>query len=319
MASSNVSFPPPLQRLNPLFPGQLFVPGAATETGLRLDTNGTIFWVDPNAVGVSDQRDGTDPTEPLATVAAALLKCSAYSNDVIVVAPSNTWKYDNATLGRITPIQEEVTVNVPGVRIVGLAPSHSLGVPWYPTQIGGRMITVQAMNVLIEGFCFMSAGLLTNPIAIRALWDAPPYGENLTVRHCYFDNTLDYGIQMDYAWNCHIHDNHFFGNAVAAIFNMNVEGDPDQAVIHDNLFVNCAAAIKLLDVDYCSIYRNLIWGNPAGTNNFIDLTGGTNNLVADNWLGCTIAAAQYATTCTSGAGDAWINNHLMDGDAVTNP
>ncbi|MCJ7555938.1 MAG: hypothetical protein MUP90_03365, partial [Gammaproteobacteria bacterium] len=85
MPSSNVRWPLPLNRLNPWYPGQMGVEGGWTETGLRQHCTGAIFYVDPNYPGVNDQRDGTDPTDPLATVAAALTKCQAYRGDTIAV------------------------------------------------------------------------------------------------------------------------------------------------------------------------------------------------------------------------------------------
>jgi len=311
---------PPLTRLNPWYPGQMGVPGTDTETGLRLDTNGAIFYVDPNAVGVSDQRDGTDPTEPLQTVAAALTHCQAYRNDVIVVAPSSFGPWTDTTVGRATPIAEEITVTVPGVRIVGLFPSGAMGVPWTPVQNNGICITVNAIDTLIEGFMF-SGGTYTNGIAIRAQWNGTTlYGDNLTVRHCHFYTNLDYGIQLDESWYADIHDNFFDGVNVAAIHSMDVLGDGDWASIHDNVFmVDTGAAIDLEDVDNCSIYRNLIYGDGTGTNNFIDLTGGADNLVADNWLACTLAGGQYNTTCSDAASGAWIRNHCIDGETGASP
>lgn len=317
LGAANVPWSPPLTRLRPWYPGQMGVPGTDTETGLRLDTNGVIFYVDPNAVGVSDQRDGTDPTEPLQTVAAALAHCQAYRNDVIVVAPNSFWVYANTALGRATPIAEEVTVNVPGVRIVGLYPSSYLGVPWTPVTDNGVCITVNAMDVLIEGFCFWDDTGLTAPTAILAEWDAPPYGETLTVRNCYFGDGMDYGIRLDYAWNCHVYDNMFQELSVAAIDCPAVYGQPDYTVIHDNVFMDNALAISLAATDNLTIYNNLIYGTGAGANNFINLTGGSDSIVANNFFACTIA--QYDTTCSDATSGAWIFNHCTNGEPVAPP
>ena len=117
MPATNVSWPVPLTRLNPWYPGQFGVPGTDSETGLRLDTEGCIFWVDPNHPDANDNRDGTNPTSPLATVGAAIGKCAAYRGDVIAVMHNGFWTYGDMTASNITPIQEAVTVNVPGVRL----------------------------------------------------------------------------------------------------------------------------------------------------------------------------------------------------------
>ena len=75
MPGSNVSWPIPLTRLTPFYPGQMGVPGTDSDRGLRTNSEGCIFYVDPNHVDPNDNRDGTNPDSPLNTVAAALLKC----------------------------------------------------------------------------------------------------------------------------------------------------------------------------------------------------------------------------------------------------
>jgi len=251
-------------------------------------------------------------------VVTALLRCTAYANDVIVVAPNSAWEHGNQAVGRATPIREEVTVSVPGVRIVGLAPSSCQGVVWEPVTASGTMITVNAMDTLIEGFCFHDDTLsLGSATAIAAFWNSPPYGDNLTVRHCFFGEDLDYGISLDFSYYADIHDNYFDNIQVAAIHSLDVVGDPDYARIHDNQFLDCGVAINLEDSGGCAIYRNLIYGSAVGTNNFIDLTGGASNIVADNYLSCTIA--QYAVTCSDSTSGAWLNNHCTDGVPAVPP
>lgn len=322
MPASNVPWVPPLTRLNPVYPGQIGVHGAWTDTGLRQDQTGTIFWVNPNCTYAEDGQDGTDPTHPLATVERALALCQPHRNDVIVVSPNAGWQYADKTVGYTTRVAEEVTVTVPGVRIVGLSPSSSLGVVWEPVTNSGVCITVHAIDVLIEGFCFSNESAVTTPIGILAEWSGgvtTRWGDNLTVRHCSFLHAMDYGIQLDFSWSADIHGNYFADITTAAIRNPSVYGDPDYTIIHDNLFMNNTAAIDLETVDRCMIYGNHIYGTASGTNNFIDLTGGTNNLVADNWLGCTLAGNQYNTTCSSAASGSWIRNHCIDGETGAAP
>jgi len=296
------------------------VPGTDSETGLRLDSNGTVFYVDPNAVGVSDQRDGTNPTAPLRTVAAALGKCAAYSNDVIVVAPSSNWTYGDPSVGRATAITETVTVDVPGVSIIGVLPSGAMGVPWKPDANDETLITVRATDVLVEGFNFWTGGVYTGTTAISALWDATSvFGENMVVRNCCFYN-IAYGIRMDYSWYNYIEHCTFHDISMAAINSVDDEGDPDYCTIRWNQFENCTAAIDLSGndgTDYCQIMHNYIRGSATGTNNFINLTDGSDNLVGDNWLSCTIA--QYDTTCSDTTSGSWGGNHCEDGDTTAAP
>jgi len=311
MPSANVPWAPILTRFKTLMPGQLGVPGTDNTTGLRIGTNGVIFYVDPNAAGVSDQRDGTDPEGPLATVTKALTLCRAYQNDTIIVAPSSYWTYADTSVGRATPVREEVIVSTPGVRIVGLMPSASLGVPWLVTQNGGVAITVNAASVLIEGFNFWE-DTYTTPIAIDAYWSGvTSYGDNVTIRNNFFGDGLDHGIRLDFSYNTYIHDNTFQEIDTAAILSLDVAGDPDYCMIYGNRFNDNTAAIVLEDVSHCMIYNNMIMGDGTGTNNFVDLTGGSDNFVGGNYLGCTIA--QYDTTCSDATSGAWVGNHATNG------
>lgn len=339
MPASNVLWPVPLQRLTPWYPGQMGVPGTDSDRGLRMDANGKVLWVDRNHVDANDNRDGTDPDSPLATVAAALARCRAYAGDVVAVAHNALWTYADTTLGRALPVQEAVTVTVPGVRIVGLAPSSSLGVPWLPPAGAAACITVGAMDVIVEGFCFWNA-LLANTTGILAQWNGATgfYGENLVVRHNFFYG-LAYGVQLDYSWNNYVEGNTFQGITVQAVHNPSVFGEPDYLTLRDNTFTGCAGAVNLPDCDNeiiegntfndntvaiavvggsdNVIHGNRINGDPAGAGNFIDIGADASSLVSDNWLSCTLA--QYAATCVGGAGGAWVRNHCIDGETIADP
>lgn len=344
MPSANVNFPLPMTRLLPFYPGQMGVPGSDNDRGLRLDTNGQVFYVDPNKATANTSNDGTDPDHPLSTVAAALNKCNSYHNDVIAVMFNSDWTYSTIAAGHPLPIQESVTVNKAGVRIVGVAPSGALGVPWIPTANNAVCITVNAMDVLIEGFCFWDS-IYTGNTAIYAQWSgAAYYGENLTVRNNHFYN-MGYGVVMDYSYNCHIHDNRFEDIVTQAIHGSATFGNAGYNSVYNNEFWHCAGAINLPDSDYNKIVgnyfmnntvaiamtgdsdynmicKNVIQGNAAGTNNYINLSGNVGadlNIVADNWLGCTVA--QYDTTCSPGGGgtDMWVRNHCQNGETTANP
>jgi hypothetical protein len=195
------------------------------------------------------------------------------------------------------------------------------------------------MDVLIEGFNFWNANSLAGTIGIYAGWNAPIiYGENLTVRHCTFYG-LDYGVQLDYSWYCHVTDCLFEDIVTAAIFNPSVFGEPDytfverntfltcgaaialpacdRCVIKDNVCQNCDAAIVFLAGDWNTIHGNMINEDPTGGNNYIDMTGGASNLVSNNYLGCTIA--QYDVTCSDSTSGQWVRNHCVNGETAAAP
>ena len=327
MTGTYVNWPPPLTRLNPFYPGQFGVPGTDSETGLRLHCEGTVFYVDPNHVDTNDQRDGTNPTAPLTTIATALTKCQAYRGDVIVVMANNSWQYGDAADGRTTAIAEEVTIDVPGVRIIGLSQS-GMGVYWTPASDGGTCITVAAIDVTIEGFVF-TEGAYTGCDAIYCEWDgATLYGENLTVRNCVFDDTVDTAIQLEYAWYNHIHNCVFWECDEYGIYVDAGGSGTEYTYIHDNIFHNCDVAIALLGgcdhnhVKSNQIYNSNAVGAAAAANEGINTTGGARNMVCDNWFSCLLpvpANGDWDDLNTASATDAWVNNHCMDGDNVTNP
>ena len=329
MPGSNVRWPIPLLREPAFYPGQMGVPGTDSETGLRTDTHGTVFYVDPNAVGVSDQRDGTDPQHPLQTVATAIGKCQPYHGDVIAVMANNSWQYGNTADGRTTAIAEEVTLNVPGVRLVGIS-SAGQGVYWYPASNGGICIYVTALDCTIEGFMFSEGPTYTGCTAISAEWDGTTlFGENLTVRHCVFDDTVDIGIQAEYSWYCEFHHNWFLECDQYGIYTDAGGSSCDYCSIHDNWFTDCGtAAIALLGgAGANQVYNNAIYNGSAeagaaATNEGINTTGGNDNIVYNNYLSCLLpvpANGDLDDLNTAAATDAWIGNHCLNGLQVTNP
>jgi hypothetical protein len=287
-----------------------------------------VFWVDPNFPGTSDLRDGTNPTNPLATVGAALALCQAYRGDTIAIMANNNWVYGNAALGYATTITESVTVTVPGVKIVGVSPSSAVGVYWAPATVGGTCITVQATDVLIEGIAFMGFG--TNEIGVHAEWDgAATYGDIMTVRNCYFEADLQSGITLDYTWYHDIHNNYFDECDTYGILNAAVDSDSAYLRIHHNQFRDIGTtAIMLPDADRCEIWENTFYntnaaGGIAAADAFID-TGsgaGTRNFVHNNKLSCALGAGAggYDNTCSASATDAWVQNFCLNGPTVGNP
>ena len=325
---TNVSSPlPPLVRFPTLFPQQWGVPGTGHTTGLRTDVGGVVFYVDPNAVGVSDGRDGTEPDAPLQTVAAALTKCRAYQNDVIAVMSNNSWQFGNPADGRTTGIVESVTVTVPGVRIVGVAPAGQ-GVYWSPAANLGTCITVQALDVTIEGFFFWS-GAHVGADGILCDWDGTTaWGDNMTVRHCTFDDSIDTAIQLEFAWYCEIAHCQFWGCNEYGIY-ADPAGSPSAyCLIHDNVFHDCVTgAMTISEAADCHIYRNSIYnsnaqGAGAATNEGINTSAGGNNQVFDNRFSCLLpvpAAGDIDDLCSGALTDAWIGNHCTNGLLVTTP
>jgi hypothetical protein len=71
-----------------------------------------------------------------------------------------------------------------------------------------------------------------------------------------------------------------------------------------------------------SIYNGNAQGGAAATNEGINLTGGGDNQVFDNYFSCLLpvpANGDWDDLNTGAATDAWIGNHCMNGLATTTP
>ena len=326
MPASNVSLPWPLTRLNPWYPGQYGVPGTDSETGLRHHTVGRVFYVDPNHVDANDNRDGTDPNAPFATVGAALAHCQSFAGDVILVMAMDAEDYSPGTG---IAIDESVTVSVHGVSIIGVHRSGAQGVVWRPAAAAGTCITVKAIDVLIEGFYFDGyIGGGAGGDAIYADWDGlTTWGDNLIVRHCFFSDTIDTAIEMEYTYNFWITDNVFQECDVYGIYADPAGSGAAFGHIIGNQFHDCGAAIvgKIWNCEIAGnrIFNSAAQGGGAATNRGIDTSAGTGqNLVANNWFSCLLPVAapgDWNDLNTGDAADAWPGNWLMNGMAVTTP
>jgi len=316
-----------LIRENPFYPGQFGVPGTDNETGLRQHSTGTVFYVDPNFPGAVANRDGTDPNAPFSTIAAAVAACQDYRGDVIVVMANGGWWTADST-SYTTIVQETVTLNVAGVRLVGLFPSSAIGVPWQPANAGETCLTVTAIDCLVEGFAFTGNGSAAD--GIYAEWEgATIFADTLTVRHCYFDEDIDTAIQLEFSWFCDIHHNIFQQCNEYGIFTDVAGAGLSYCRIHDNWFIEIAtSAISLLGgAEFNEIYNNCIYNanaesGGAATNEGINTTGGTWNSVHHNTMSCLLpvpAPGDWNDFCTSAATDAWIQNYLINGPNTTPP
>ena len=322
--------PLPLIRFNSLFPGAMGVPGSDEETGLRVHPTGTVFYVDPNFPGAEATRDGTNPTNPLSTVAAAIDRCQDHRGDVIIVGANSMWQYGKGGQGvadaeYTTVISEEVTLDKAGVKLIGVSPS-TLGVTWNPASDGGTCITVTAIDCLIEGFVFAEGATYTACDGIYVEWNGTTmFGENCTIRNCTFagDDGCATGIQLEFAWYCDIVNNKFIQCTSRGIWVDTAGSGSAFNVISGNFFQDCVVAAATLHDTVDSlvignyVYNGTAAGGGAATNEGIDTLGGTTNLIANNFF--SVLNADWGTFCRGVAGDAWVANMLMDQMAVVTP
>ena len=288
-----------------------------------------IFYVDQNnTLAVDAGNLGEDPSVPLATVAAAVALVRPYQGDTIILGANDDWQY--AAGLRNTSIAETLVIpaTTGGFRIVGTG-TNPLGVIWEPVVADDFCITVNACDVLIEGIGFTgSNGVAGNGIYVD--WDGTTvYGENVTIRNCFFDDGIDIAIQLEFSWYGQIYNNWFAECDEYGIYTDGGGSGCGYCDIHSNRFVNCGtAAIALLgsandnDVHHNHIYNSSALSGAAATNEGINTTGGARNLVHHNTLSCLLpvpAAGDFDDFCNAAATDAWSQNYLLDGPSVTNP
>jgi len=293
----------------------------------NVQADSRVFYVDPNNALSSDSNSGEDPAFPLLTITQAVANARALKGDEINVIQNDGWLYGSATNN---PIVETVIIPAtkPGITLRGVG-HGSIGVYWQPGAAGETCLTINAMDCMVEGFAFFGNGAAADGISLD--WDgAATYGENCVIRSCLFDEEIDTAIQLEFSWFNHIYNNTFQQCDVYGIWSDVGGSGTAYNKIHHNTFMDLTgtSAIALLgggDDNY--IHNNLIYNTnaeagAAATNEGINLTGGTNNLVTLNSFSCLLpvpANGDWDDLNTAAATDAWVQNYCLDGPNITNP
>ena len=180
----------------------------------------------------------------------------------------------------------------------------------------------------IEGFLF-TEGAKAGCNAIVAVWNgATAWGDNLTVRNCVFDHTVDTAINLEFVWYANIHHNVFWECDAYGIYSLQPGSGNEFLIISDNVFHDVAiSAMSLVECSNCHVFNNSIYNSTAlGAGASVDMgittATGANNQIFDNYFSCLLPAAangDWNDLNTGVATDAWINNHCLNGMAVTTP
>ena len=120
-------------------------------------TTGSIFFVD--SVTGSDTNDGKDPTQALATIDAAVNKCTADKGDYVVVMPNHAESLVS---------DSGVDIDVAGVTVIGLGSGENRPTLTFTTAATADF-KLAAADVTVKNILF-KAGIdaLTGPIEISA-------------------------------------------------------------------------------------------------------------------------------------------------------
>lgn len=142
---------------------------------------GQVFWVDnsatakPNCVGGTDGNPGTFQ-RPMATIDAAVGKCSANAGDIIVVKPGHAETISNATT---------LLLDVAGIAIVGLGSGSNRPTLTLDTANTAN-IPVTAANISIQNILF-KANFLSIASVFTATGTSTP--TDFEIKNCEFRDT----------------------------------------------------------------------------------------------------------------------------------
>ena len=296
--------------------------------GVRREARGAYadsryFYVDPTntTFQATDFNSGEDPEHPLLTIQRAVTLARSYQGDVIYVLCNDGWQYGTLT---DTMMSESVVIpnTKPGLHLVGVG-HGSMGVYWRPAATAGTCLTINALDTEVEGFCFSTLGYVAGN-GISVIWNGTTgRGDNPVIHHCVFDNTIDIAIQLEFCYNAHIHHCEFWECDTVGIYTDPAGSASEFANIHDNLFMDCAVAINMTELDLSVIHHNMIYNASARaaaacTNQGIDITLGANDLVYENWFSCVLAVV-FADLNSSNATSGFVGNHALDGLQIVEP
>lgn len=185
--------------------GVLGVQGFAVQ-GKLITADSRVLYVQPNHPKATDLGNlGMVPEIPFRTVQAAINSLSGrdYRGDVIFVGGNDGWTYGGLSTWD-TPIVENVIVDVGGLSIIGV--SSGLGVYWTSPVALAFCLTVQAIDVYIEGFSFMGGAGGCNGIYAEWAGGTTWFADNIIIRNCSFDDQIDIAIQLEYVWYGQVYD-----------------------------------------------------------------------------------------------------------------
>jgi len=125
---------------------ELYVTGPVYSQGSPLVpyTTGTTRYVSSTHANKSDNNSGIDANQPIATVDAAIGKCTASVGDVIILMPGHAE----------TVTATSIALDVAGVTIVGLG--YGLNRPVFTFGAAAATITVSAANCTWKGCDFLA-------------------------------------------------------------------------------------------------------------------------------------------------------------------
>ena len=291
----------PLMRQTPWYPGQLGVRGSDNSLGLRDQPQAMVWYVDGGHPLADDNNDGTNPDEPLSTIAAAITK----NNATIVWASTPPY------------IAQNWIIIAPGEY------AENLAVPFYCKMVGLGMATGNTTDICVDvhpaaGSAMAGTGLATHLYNIRFTTDtAAPVLDFGVMNSCVVESCCitdgnpglaTVGIDTTGANSTHILNCRITGNSNGVTTGIRSTGDFFSCVVKDCQIEAVTTGIDLSAaalVGNTLIAHNYIHRPVTGIN---DGVGGT--FVVDNWITAGTNAIVHAA-----AGTMCVANHVINNAA----
>lgn len=296
-----ISNPVPMLKLLAFYPGQMGVPGADFDAGLRMNSRGIVMYVDKTNPRANDSNDGTDPWNPKLTIQSAITRHNALINwgdafggllpfSYIFVGPgvyaeNLTPAYfckiiGTGQLGTDTGTEVHPAA---GSALAGTGLGLHLVNIWFEAETAVPVIDFGICNnTIIEGCAIMKgiAGLATMGVQTDN-------ASHLQIRNCLFGSgvaNFATGMQFLGGANRYLHQSLIEDNRIFA------------ATTGIDIPANCTASGSV-------IKSNAIVGRPV--TGISDLNGGT--YCIDNWVTASVDGINHANLATN-----CIANHVID-------
>jgi len=236
---------------------------------------GKTFYVDSDASNTSDTNDGRSWIRPLATLDAAINKCTANQGDVILLAEGHAESW--------TTTGAKFTADVAGITIIGLGEGSNRAT--FSFGHTGTTVTISAANVTIENCLFVTA--IDSVVTYGTI-----SGTDCKLINCEMRDTTDKEVISDWtvtgdrfkAIGC-FKNGYTGGNANARVFSLN---GVDNALFEDCIFrTKVTTGIINLVSNACTnvVAKNTVFyvnGTTDGSKNIVDTVTGSTYI----YLGC---------------------------------
>ena len=279
-------------------PGQLGIQGTSADA--YTGEGGKCFFIgrpSTRDVAASDNHDGTDPREPMATLQGLIDRTAAIAAGTGTRQP---YLREHDTIYIQTDITESVvtgsTATMPAhINIVGVS-SGEWSPAWSPGAVDEDCLTIRALGWTVQGIKFLpgssAAGIKLDLVAASSY-----NGSRATIKNCEFDGAYTgfYGINFSGApydvkiEGCEFREFTAANDAYAIIITNTSDGHPYMCKIVDNIFwenENHIGSLDQLRSFNTSIIKGNIFheGEGISATLILDMRGGAsgNNIITGN-------------------------------------